>query len=82
MVENVDEIVRKLTKAQKRWLSSAVPWRFYLHDDSSLAVFAPSSTMRCLSDRSLVHPRTGRVLPLGLAVRALLNSLEGEGGGD
>ena len=69
-VADVAAIARGLTKAQREWLTvKAVKWSFYHGDKGQWAAFGPSRTLKALADRSLVNFRTGRLLPLGLAVR-------------
>lgn len=73
MSMDVAEIAGRLTKAQREWLTSkAVRHRFITFGAYHWAAFAPARTLAKLANDSLVHPRTARILPLGLAVRAHL----------
>ncbi len=102
MVENVDEIVRKLTKSERsavaafdgQWSAGPTLPAFMLGAIAGLRdagllerQFADEGPTRQFVGDDCLQIRLSacwhfRLTELGLAVRARLNSLEGEGGGD
>lgn len=77
MTDNIADIARGLTDAQRRYLTTAREWRdptgYY---GKVWMTFPPSNTHRVLQQKGMMD-RAGQISPLGMQVRAHLENKDG-----